>query len=158
MTPTAKVRTCLWFETGGLEAAQFYVSLLPDSAIERTMAHGRPADDPMVVEYRLGGAPMMHLTASGGGEHALTPGTSISVLTKDQAETDRLWEALIAGGSGMACAWLTDRFGVCWQIVPEDLPKLLSDPDPERAARAMQAMMKMVKIDIPALHAAADGP
>lgn len=150
-----KVRTCLWFEKGGLEAAKFYVSLLPWSAIDTVLDHGQSAD-PMVVEYTLRGAPMMHLTA--GPHYKLTPAASISVLTKDQAETDRLWDALTAnGGAESMCGWLTDRFGVSWQIVPEALPKLLGQPDRAAAARAQASMMQMKKIDIAALEAAARG-
>lgn len=150
----SKVRTCLWFETGGLAAAKHYISLIPDSSIDTVLEHGRPEDDPMVVEFTVAGAPMMILTA--GSHYKLTPAASISVLTEDQAETDRLWGALTEGGEEMQCAWLTDRFGVSWQIVPRRLPELLADPDPERAGRAMQAMMVMKKIDIAALEAAAE--
>ncbi len=155
MTFRSKVRTCLWFETGGLEAAQFYVSLLPWSVIDTVLDHGNPAD-PMVVEYSLHGAPMMHLTA--GPHHAPTPAASISVLTQDQAETDRLWSALLDGGGAAGiCGWLTDRFGISWQIVPEALPRLLGQPDPAAAGRAQAAMMTMTKIEIAALEAAAAG-
>lgn len=155
MTERSKVRTCLWFEKGGLEAAKFYVSLLPDSAIEGVHAHGRE-DDPMVVEFTLAGAPMMILSA--GPHYRLTPAASISVLTKDQAETDQLWAALLEhGGEESRCGWLVDRFGVSWQIVPEALPRLLGQPDPAAAARARDAMMQMRKIDIAALEAAAQG-
>ncbi len=154
MELNSKVRTCLWFATGGLTAARHYTSLIPDSRIETVLAHGRPDDDPMVVEFTLAGAPMMILTA--GDHYTLTPAASISVLTDDQEETDRLWSILTEGGEEMACAWLTDRFGVTWQIVPRRLPELLADPDPDRAGRAMQAMMQMKKINIAALEAAAD--
>ena len=117
MTHRAKVRTCLWFEKRGLEAAKFYVSLLPWSAIDAVYAHGNP-DDPMVVEFTLHGAPMMILT--GGPHYTLSPAASISVLTKDQNETDQLWSALIAdGGEESRCGWLRDRWGVSWQIIPE---------------------------------------
>jgi len=150
----SKVRTCLWFETGGLAAAKHYVSLIPDNTIDTVLAHGRPEEDPMVVEFTLAGAPLMILTA--GDRFKLTPAASISVLTDDQAETDRLWDALTDGGAESQCGWAIDRFGVSWQIVPRRLPELLADPDPERAGRAMQAMMKMKKIDIAALEAAAD--
>jgi len=154
MTHRSKVRTCLWFETGGLEAAQFYVSLLPWSMIDAVLDHGNPAD-PMVVEYTLHGAPMMHLTA--GPRHKPSPAASISVLTKDQEETDRLWSALLAGGGKESmCGWLIDRFGVSWQIVPEALPRLLGHPNPQAAARAQAAMMQMKRIDIAALEAAAE--
>lgn len=155
MTERPKVRTCLWFERGGLEAARFYVSLLPGSAIEAVHAHGRE-NDPMVVEFTLAGAPMMILSA--GPHYRLTPAASISVLTKDQPETDRLWAALLgAGGAESRCGWLVDRFGVSWQIVPEVLPRLLSHPDPAAAARARDAMMQMGRIDIAALEAAVRG-
>ncbi|MGF1543220.1 MAG: VOC family protein [Parvularculaceae bacterium] len=149
----SKVRTCLWFETGGRDAADFYVSLLPDSEIENVLEHGRP-DDPMIVEFTLAGAPMMILTA--GPHYKLTPAASISVLTEDQAETDRLWEALLAnGGEEMQCGWLTDRFGVSWQIVPKALPRLMGQPDREAGARVQAAMMRMRKIDIAELESAA---
>lgn len=151
----AKVRTCLWFETGGLAAAEFYVSLLPDSRVDMVLDHGRP-DDPMVVEFTLAGAPMMILTA--GPHYKLTPATSISVLTKDQAETDRLWSALVAGGGEESmCGWLADRFGVSWQIIPEALPRLANDADKAAAVRAREAMMTMRKINIAAIEAAYKG-
>lgn len=151
----SKVRTCLWFEKGGLEAAEFYVSLLPDSAIENVLPHGQP-DDPMIVEFTLSGAPMMILTA--GPHFKLTPAASIAVLTKDQSENDELWAKLLDdGGEESMCGWLTDRFGVSWQIVPEALPRLLANPDADAAARVRAAMMTMKKIDIAALEAAATG-
>lgn len=150
-----KVRTCLWFQKGGVKAAEFYVTLLPDSRIEAVFEHGNAAD-PMVVEFTLGGAPMMILT--GGDMYKLTPAASISVLTKDQAETDRLWAALLEGGGQESmCGWLEDRFGVAWQIVPEILPKLINDPDRAAGVRAQQAMMTMRKIDIAAIEAAFSG-
>lgn len=150
-----KVRTCLWFHTRGVEAAEFYVSLLPDSRIDGVMDHGVP-DDPMVVEYTLAGAPMMHLTA--GPHQTLTPAASISVLTKDQAETDRLWNTLLAnGGQESRCGWLADRYGVSWQIVPERLIELQRVPDKAAAGRARDAMLKMQKIDIAVIEAAAKG-
>jgi predicted 3-demethylubiquinone-9 3-methyltransferase (glyoxalase superfamily) len=147
-----KVRTCFWFARRGIDAAEFYVSLLPDSRIDAVHKHGR-SDDPMVVEFTLAGAPMMILTAGDMFRH--TPAASISVLTKDQAETDRLWAALLAeGGKESMCGWLTDRFGVSWQIVPEILPRLLNDPHAAGASRAQSAMMQMRKIDIAGLEAA----
>ena len=152
MTGPRKVRTCLWFARRGIDAARFYVSLLPDSRIDAVVDHGNP-DDPMVVEFTLAGAPMMILTAGEMFEHS--PAASISVLTKDQAETDRLWSALLAdGGKESMCGWLADRFGVSWQIVPEVLPRLLNDPDATAASRARAAMMRMNKIDIAALETA----
>lgn len=151
----SKVRTCFWFEKGGHDAARFYVSLLPDSEIEAVHENGQP-DDPMVVEFTLAGAPMMILTA--GPHHQLSPATSISVLTEDQDETDRLWSALLAdGGEEGMCGWLVDRFGVSWQIVPKAMPQLLGFEDRAGAERAMQAMMQMKKIDIAGLERAHEG-
>ena len=152
MTAQRKVRTCLWFARRGIDAAQFYVGLLPDSRIDAVFDHGQP-DDPLVVEFTLAGAPMMILTAGDMFQHS--PAASISVLTKDQAETDRLWSALLAdGGKESMCGWLADRFGVSWQIVPEVLPRLFNDPDTAAASRARTAMMQMRKIDVAALEAA----
>jgi predicted 3-demethylubiquinone-9 3-methyltransferase (glyoxalase superfamily) len=152
MSAQRKVRTCLWFARRGIDAAQFYVTLLPDSGIDAVFDHGQP-DDPLVVEFTLAGAPMMILT--GGDMFQHSPAASISVLTKDQAETDQLWAALPAdGGKQSMCGWLSDRFGVSWQIVPEILPRLLNDPDTAAASRARTAMMQMKKIDIAALEAA----
>ncbi|WP_114391287.1 VOC family protein [Notoacmeibacter marinus] len=142
----SKVRTCLWFEKGGHAAARFYVSLLPDSAIDAVHENGQP-DDPMVVEFTLAGAPMMILT--GGPQYKLSPAASISVMAEDQDETDRLWSALLAdGGEESMCGWLVDRFGVSWQIVPKAMSRLLTSDDRAAAGRAAQAMMQMKKIDI----------
>jgi len=152
MTEQRKVRTCFWFTRRGIDAAQFYVSLLPDSQIDVVLDHGRP-DDPMIVEFTLAGAPMMILTGGVMFEHS--PAASISVLTKDQADTDRLWSALLAdGGQESMCGWLTDRFGVSWQIVPEVLPRLFNDPDTAAASHARAAMMQMKKINIATLETA----
>lgn len=150
-----KVRTCLWFDGNGHEAAAHYVSLLPDSCIDLEVRPD-PNGAPLVVEFTLAGAPMMIL--NGGPHYKLTPAASISVLTKDQAETDRLWAALLdGGGEESMCGWLVDRFGVSWQIIPEVLPRTLMSEDTAAAARAREAMMKMRKIDIAALEAAFRG-
>lgn len=143
-----KIRTCLFLPDSIGEAARFYTSLLPDSGIENTV--GEP---PMVIEFRLAGAPFMLLAGNPQMEpsHAM----SISVLTADQAETDRLWEKLGADGEAGMCGWLKDRFGIHWQIVPEALPRLMTSGDAARAGRVRAALMKMKKIDIAALEAAA---
>lgn len=149
----SKVRTCLWFEKGGQKAAEFYVTLLTDSKIDNVLPHGQ-TDDPMIVEFTLAGAPFMILTA--GPHYKLSPAASIAVLTKDQSENDELWGKLLeGGGEESVCGWLTDRFGVSWQIVPEALPRLLAHPDAKAAARVRDAMMQMKKIDVAALEAAA---
>jgi predicted 3-demethylubiquinone-9 3-methyltransferase (glyoxalase superfamily) len=148
----AKVRTCFWFDGDGEEAAVFYVSLLPESFIENVVRPD-PNGPALVVEFTLCGAPYMVL--NGGPMFPPTEAASISVLTEDQGETDRLWGALIAdGGVEGRCGWLKDRFGLSWQIVPKVLPQLLSDSDPEAAARVSQAMMQMRKLEILALQAA----
>jgi len=153
MENSFKVRTCLWFAERGIDAAKTYVDLLPDSRIDTVTDHGN-TDDPMVVEFTLAGAPMMILTA--GPHHTLSPATSISVLTDDQAETDRLWDALLnGGGEASQCGWLTDRFGVSWQITPKRLLELQSDTNPAVAKAVRDAMLQMVKIDIATLEDAA---
>ena len=152
---SAKVRTCLWFDKQGEEAARFYVSLLPDSHVENVLSPD-PDGPALVVEFTLAGTPFMIL--NGGPLFTHSEAASISVLTKDQAETDRLWDALVADGGGESqCGWLKDRFGVSWQIVPEQLPRCLASADRAAAGRAMQAMMGMHKIDIAAIEAAFEG-
>jgi predicted 3-demethylubiquinone-9 3-methyltransferase (glyoxalase superfamily) len=144
------VRTCLWFEKDGLEAARFYTDLIANSVLETNA----PEDsNPIMVAFCLGGVPYQIL--NGGPQYKLTPAVSIVVTTSDQAETDRLWDALTAnGGDPGRCGWLTDRWGVSWQIVPEALPRLLGASDRAAAGRAQAAMMTMNKINIAALEAA----
>ena len=152
MSAAAKVSTCLWYDSQAEEAARFYVSLLPGSAVTAVM---RPDPDgpALIVFFTLAGAPYQAL--NGGPHYALTPAASIAVTTKDQEETDRLWAALVAeGGAEGHCGWLTDRFGLSWQIVPEALPRLLASPDRAAAERVQQAMLQMSKIDIAALEMA----
>lgn len=145
-----RVRTCLWFHGGGPEAARFYVTLLPDSRVERVTEFEGGVS---LVDFVLGGAPYQILSA--GPHQTLTAAASISVLTDDQAETERLCDALTAeGGSEVACGWLIDRFGVSWQIVPRRLMELQTGPDRARAARVHSAMRGMVRIDVAAIEAA----
>ena len=151
---TQKIRTCLWFEKGGLEAARFYTSLLPDSELKLENWSGD--DEPIVVDFTLSGTPFQIL--NGGPHYKLTPAASISVTTENQAETDTLWNALIAeGGEESRCGWLIDRWGLSWQIVPRALIDMQTADDREAAARANEAMMKMNKIIIADLQAAFDG-
>ena len=145
-----KVRTCLWFEGKGREAAEFYVSLLPDSYIDEKFA--AYDDEPLVVEFTLAGAPMM--TLNGGPMFKHTGAASISVLTADQAETDKLWEALTDGGEESMCGWLKDRYGISWQITPKRMVELVNHEDQTAATRAREAMFEMKKINIAALEAA----
>lgn len=151
---TFKTRPCLWFEKGGQEAAQYYCSLLPDSYVEPSDWWGE--DEPIIVNFVLAGTPYQIL--NGGQRFTLSPAVSISVLTDDQAETDRLWQALTAdGGEESMCGWLTDRWGVSWQIVPKRLIEIQTAEDQVAAERARQAMYQMKKIDIAALEAAFTG-
>ena len=155
MPEVPKVRTCLWFNGNGEEAASFYVTLLPDSYIE---ARSYPDQDgqPLVVEFTLAGTPYMILNA--GPMYAPTPAASIFVLTKDQTETDELWAALLAnGGEESRCGWIADRFGVSWQVVPTRLAELMNAEDTDAAARARDAMLQMNKIDIAVLETAFAG-
>ncbi|MEQ8443080.1 MAG: SRPBCC domain-containing protein [Alphaproteobacteria bacterium] len=148
-----KVRTCLFLRGQDVEdAAEFYALCLPDSRIESTFRPD-PKGPPMVIEMTLAGAPYMIL----GGNPAPAPShmMSVSVLTKDQDETDALWETLTAdGGEPGQCGWLKDRFGVHWQIVPEALPRLMNSGDPDAAARVTGALMDMSKIEIDVLETA----
>lgn len=152
---SAKLRTCLSLDDRAEEAADFYVSLLPDSRVERVV---RPDPDgpALAVEFTLAGAPCMILNM--GTAPTPSEGVSLSVLTRDQAETDALWARLLeTGGSPGPCGWLRDRYGLHWQIVPEALPRLMSGVGPAAAARAQAALMRMSKIDVAALEAAAGG-
>jgi predicted 3-demethylubiquinone-9 3-methyltransferase (glyoxalase superfamily) len=155
MNTHRKTRTCLWFESGGEEAARFYVTLLPDSRIESV--YRREPDQPaLVVDFTLGGAPYQIL--NGGPEVTQSAAVSIAVVTEDQAETDRLWDALTAdGGKEGRCAWLTDRFGVSWQIVPGALIEGLMSDDRAAAERVFQAMLTMNKADVAGIEAALRG-
>ena len=147
---SVEIRTCLWFDSGGLEAARFYTSLLPDSVLETEVTDGV---EPLVVAFSLAGVPYSIL--NGGPHYVLSPAASISVTTESQAETDRLWDALTAkGGQEGRCGWLIDRWGVSWQIVPRALLGMLSSENRDAAARAQRAMLEMSKIDIAALQSA----
>ena len=152
---TAKVRTCLWFDSNAEDAVDFYVALLPDSTVQSV--HRMPPDDVVVaIDFTLAGTPYQAL--NGGSQFSFTEAASITVSTEDQDETDRLWQALTAnGGKEGACAWLKDRFGLSWQIVPQALPRLLGDPDGDAAGRVLDRMMTMSKINIAELEAAFGG-
>ena len=153
-----KITPSLWFDTQAEEAARFYVSLFENSAVtDVRYLEGTPSGDHVaLVFFRLAG--QEYTAINGGPQFPFTEAVSFSVSCSDQAEVDRLWNALTAdGGEEGQCGWLKDRFGLSWQIVPERMGELLSDPDPERSQRAMEAMLKMQKIDIRALEEAAVG-
>jgi predicted 3-demethylubiquinone-9 3-methyltransferase (glyoxalase superfamily) len=157
----SKISPCLWFERDAEDAAKFYVSLLPNSKIDKvwrspTDYPGGSKDSVLLVEFTLAGHTFQALNGGTKGEY--TQALSLSVDCEDQAEVDRVWNAFLAGGgTEVQCGWLTDRWGVSWQIVPKALPRLMTDPDRAKAARVMQAMMGMVKIDVAAIERAAAG-
>lgn len=151
---TGPVRTCLAYAAEAEEAARFYTSLIPGSRIETVFpAEGGSA---VVVNFTLGGAPFQAINA--GTDFGRTMSASVSVSTRDQTETDWLWAALLAdGGAESRCGWLTDKWGVAWQIVPEALMRANFSFDRAAAARARKAMLTMSKIDIAAIEAAYAG-
>ena len=148
----------LWFDREAEAAANFYVSIFPNSKITDISRYGEAGPgEPgsvMTVEFELDGQSFIAL--NGGPEYTFTPAVSFSVSCETQQEVDRYWNALTAGGKPNVCAWLTDKFGLSWQIVPTALDRLFSDPDPARVRRATEAMLSMGKLDIAALEAAAD--
>jgi predicted 3-demethylubiquinone-9 3-methyltransferase (glyoxalase superfamily) len=153
-----RITPCLWFDTQAEEAASFYVSLFDDSEVtDVRYLDGTPSGDNVaLVSFRLEGQAFWAI--NGGPQFPFTEAVSFQVSCKDQAEVDRLWKELTAdGGEEGQCGWLKDRFGLSWQITPDRMGELLSDPDPERAQRAMQAMLQMRKIDIAELERAPDG-
>lgn len=159
MTISPKITPCLWFDTQAGEAAEFYVSLFPSSRIISTTYYGErapmPAGTVLTVTFELEGHQFVGL--NGGPVFTFDEAISFQVHCEDQAEVDHYWYALVEGGQEGQCGWLKDRFGLSWQVVPVRLPELLSDPDPARAQRAMNAMLTMRHLDVAALERAADG-
>jgi len=156
----SKIAPCLWFNGQAEEAARFYVSLFPDAVITAVSRYGDgapfPAGTALMVEFSLAGQRFQAL--NGGPQFTHSEAMSLSIRAKDAAEVDHYWNALTAnGGRESQCGWLKDRFGVSWQVVPDGLAELMSDPDPARARRAMQALMHMRKLDLAAMRAAAQG-
>ncbi|MBD3553836.1 MULTISPECIES: VOC family protein [Streptomyces] len=150
-----KITPCLWFDGQAQEAAEHYVAIFGgDSRILDTTYYSEagPGETGSVltVDFRLGGQDYMGL--NGGPQFPFTEAISLSVDCADQAEVDRFWDALSEGGETGQCGWLKDRYGVSWQIVPNELPKLLADPDRAKADRTMKAMLGMTKLDIQALR------
>jgi predicted 3-demethylubiquinone-9 3-methyltransferase (glyoxalase superfamily) len=160
---TSRIAPCLWFNGEAEEAARFYVSVFPDSRIESVSRYDDsthlpvtfPNGTALMVEFTLAGQRFQAL--NGGPQFAHSEAISLSVSCRDAQEVDYYWGALTAnGGSEGPCGWLKDRFGISWQVVPEGLDALLSDPDPGRRNRGLQAMLKMKKLDLEAMRAAAD--
>lgn len=150
---TPRISTCLWFDGVAEQAAQLYTSLVENSVITRVMKPD-PEGPPLLVEFTLAGVPYQAL--NGGPHFTLSEAASIVIVTRDQAETDRLWNALIAdGGSPSQCGWCKDRFGLSWQVVPQRLLDLLNSPDRATAQRVTGVMLTMGKLELAPLEAAA---
>ncbi len=153
-----RITPCLWFDGQAEEAAAFYTSLFPDSRIDEVSRS--PADNPstsagevLLVFFTLSGQPFM--AVNGGPQFPFTEAVSFQIDCADQAEVDRYWEALVeGGGSHGQCGWLKDRFGLSWQVVPKQIGDYLGGPDPAGAARAMEAMLQMQKLEIATLREA----
>ena len=154
-----KIIPSLWFDTEAEEAADFYATVFPNSRV--VMKTHYPEDAPresgivMTVEFELDGQRFVGI--NGGPQFSFDEAVSFQVTCESQEELDNYWERLSEGGQEGPCGWLKDRFGLSWQVVPKGMDEVFADPDPERARRAMQAMLKMGKIDIAALRRAADG-
>ena len=154
-----KITPCLWFDTQGEDAAKFYTSIFENSKISAITHYGaagpRAEGMVMTVDFELEGQPFIAL--NGGPDFTFNEAISFQVNCETQEEVDHFWDKLSEGGEeGPQCGWLKDKFGLSWQIVPTALPRLLSDPDPEKAQRVMAAMLEMKKIDIAALEQAAE--
>jgi predicted 3-demethylubiquinone-9 3-methyltransferase (glyoxalase superfamily) len=148
----------LWFDTESEEAAEFYVSVFPNSKITAVTRYPEGTDRAgtvLTVEFVLDGQEFLAL--NGGPQFPFTEAISLLITCDDQTEIDYYWDTLAAGGEEGQCGWLKDRYGVSWQVVPPGMAETLNDPDPGRGQRAMQAIFSMQKIDMAALQAAADG-
>jgi predicted 3-demethylubiquinone-9 3-methyltransferase (glyoxalase superfamily) len=154
-----KIVPNLWFDTEAEEAAQFYISVFPNTRIVNVTHYNeagpREAGMVMTVEFELDGQQFVGI--NGGPEFRFDEAVSFQIDCETQDEIDSYWERLTAGGEEGPCGWLKDRYGLSWQVVPTGMEELFGDADPRRAERAMQAMFGMRKLDIAALHSAADG-
>jgi predicted 3-demethylubiquinone-9 3-methyltransferase (glyoxalase superfamily) len=152
-----KLTPCLWFDTQGEEAAEFYTSVFANSRILDVSRYGeagpRPAGTVMTVSFELDGQKFLAL--NGGPEFVFNEAISFQIDCRTQEEVDHYWDRLGEGGEAGPCGWLKDRYGVSWQVVPSRLSELLGDPDPETSQRVMGAMLQMGKLDIAALEDAA---
>jgi predicted 3-demethylubiquinone-9 3-methyltransferase (glyoxalase superfamily) len=151
--------TCLWFDTEGEAAAAFYTSIFNDSSMGRvaryTEAGPGRAGSVITVEFELNGQKFLAL--NGGPQYKFTPAISLMIPCQDQDEVDYYWSRLSEGGQEVACGWVTDRYGVSWQVYPTVMGDMMTDPDPEKVRRVTEAMMKMIKLDIAALQKAYAG-
>ncbi|NEA53727.1 VOC family protein [Streptomyces sp. SID13666] len=148
----------LWFDTEGKEAAEFYVSVFPNSEITSITHYNdagpRPAGTVLTVAFVLDG--QEYIAINGGPEFTFTEAVSLMINCADQKEIDHYWSKLSEGGEEGPCGWLKDKYGLSWQVVPAGMDELLNDADPGRAQRAMSAVLGMKKLDVAAIYAAAD--
>ncbi|MCZ4102763.1 VOC family protein [Streptomyces sp. So13.3] len=148
----------LWFDTEGKEAAEFYVSVFPNSEITSITHYNdagpRPAGTVLTVAFVLDG--QEYIAINGGPEFTFTEAVSLMINCADQKEIDHYWSKLSEGGEEGPCGWLKDQYGLSWQVVPAGMDELLNDADPGRAQRAMSAVLGMKKLDVAAIYAAAD--
>ncbi len=153
-----KTTPCLWFDTQGEDAANFYVSVFPNSKIVNVARYGdagpRPAGTVMTVDFELDG--QRYVALNGGPEFTFSEAISFQIDCADEAEVDHYWNKLSEGGEEGPCGWLKDKFGLSWQVVPTVLPELLSDPDPAKSQAVMKTMLGMKKIIVSELQAAYD--
>ncbi|MEU5421727.1 VOC family protein [Streptomyces sp. NPDC001407] len=153
-----RITPTLWFDTNGKEAAEFYVSIFPNSRIKKVLHYGeggpRPAGTVLTVEFSLDGQD--YIALNGGPQFTFDEAISLLIDCAGQEEVDYYWAKLSEGGEEGPCGWLKDKYGLSWQVAPTEMKALLSDPDPGRAQRAMRAMMGMKKIDLAEVRAAAD--
>ena len=157
-----KITPFLWFDTQAEEAVNYYVSIFRNSKIvsvarygdDGAKVSGRPKGSVMTVAFQLDGQPFVAL--NGGPVFTFSPAISFVVDCRTQEEVDQLWDKLSAGGEQQQCGWLRDKYGVTWQIVPSVLGELMSDPDPAKSQRVMQAMLQMTKLDIKGVQQAAE--
>ena len=156
-----KISPCLWFDGKAEDAAKFYTSIFPNSritSIDRSPGEtpSGPKDMVLTVNFTLDGRSFIGL--NGGPDFKFNEAISLSIDCDDQAEVDRYWDALLAGGGEESvCGWLKDRFGVSWQVIPRQLPEMMNSSDRAAAARVLEAMLKMVKIDVAQLERAFKG-
>ncbi len=157
------ISPCLWFDGQAEEAVHFYLKIFKNSHILKTSYYGeagaevsgQPKDTVMVIYFQLDGQEFVAL--NGGPDFHFTPAISLVVDCHSQEEIDDLWQKFSEGGKEVQCGWITDKFGVSWQIVPKILPEMLNDPDRTKSERVMKAMLKMVKLDIRTLKLAYEG-
>jgi len=158
-----KIKPFLWFDSQAEEAVRFYTSIFKNSKIRNTVRHseasarmsGKPVHSVMTIDFELNGQEF--IAVNGGPAFKFNEAVSFVVQCEDQQELDEIWSKLTDGGEEVHCGWLKDRFGVSWQVVPRVLNEMLRDPDPAKTGRVMEALLKMVKLDIAELKRASEG-